>query len=225
MFSCINEEGEGGKSVVEGYVYKVQHPDGEYIFKTDTIPAQEARVYIRYGNERPYSDDMRTGPDGYFKFKYLTKGTYHVFAYSEYQDGLKEEVEEKITVGRDETGRVKDIYVHEGKMYGKYYITGRVMAHYYKNGNMIGSTPAVDERVYIIKKDADVKQFFDDVRVSVNGYFVFEKLPVGEYQIYAVSEDENRILYVKEVHDVTIEEDKENNTVTMANDIIVFKRS
>lgn len=189
LFSCINEEGEGGTAIVQGYIQKVLHPDGEYAEgAVDTIAASEVRVYIRYGDEEPYSDDMRTGPDGFYKFKYLTKGKYTVFAYTEYQNGYKEAVYQTVNVGKKETKTVDDIYVHEGKMYGKYYIKGQLKAKYYKSSGALArdETPVIGERVYIRK--VGIEQPFDDVRTGVDGVFMFEKLPKGKYEIYAVSE-------------------------------------
>ncbi|NDV46667.1 carboxypeptidase regulatory-like domain-containing protein [Paludibacter sp. 221] len=191
LFSCVNQEGEGGTASVDGFVYQVLHPDGgSFNHEKDTIPAQDVRVYIQYGDEKPYSDDMRTGPDGYFKFKYLHKGTYKVFAYTEYQDGFKEAVIETVTVKKGEIGTADDIYIHTGKMYGKTYIRGEIKA---KITSLI-SQPAPGERVYIRKKGAE--QYFDDVRASVDGVFIFEKIEDGEYEIFAFSEADNRVPYI-----------------------------
>ena len=104
---------------MEGYVYKILHPDAEEDLDTDTIDGAEVRVYIQYGEEKPYSDDMRAGPDGFFKFKYLTQGTYTVFAYDEYASGEKEAITQTITIKKGENGRTSDLYINKGKMFGR----------------------------------------------------------------------------------------------------------
>lgn len=45
--------------------------------------AQDARVFIVYGDNEFHDDDTRTGPDGLFKFSWLRKGRYTVYTYSE----------------------------------------------------------------------------------------------------------------------------------------------
>lgn len=193
FISCLSEEGEGGTGSVQGYVYHVLHPDGDYTFKTDTIPASEVRVYIQYGDEKPYSDDMRTGSDGFYKFKYLTKGTYSVFAYSEYPDGPKEAVEQTVTISKGGIAEANMIFIHSGKMLGRHQIKGQLKARYYSSNNSGTITLRQDtigvagERIYIRKKG--VEQPFDDVRTGEDGVFIFEKVPAGAFEVYALSED------------------------------------
>lgn len=225
--SCVTEEGVGGTGSVDGVIYHVIHPDGEYKFTTDTFPAAEMRVYIQYGNDRLYSDDMRAGHDGYFQFKYLTKGTYTVFAYNEYQNGKKEAVTETITIGKGENKSVNDIYIHSGKMYGKYYIKGQVKAKYYKsNGTLVKpETPIIGERVYIRKTGID--QPFDDVRTGLDGNFIFEKITPGDYEIYAVSEisdDRHTEIDPDGRVEITIAENEEENTTEIGT-LVIRKRA
>lgn len=224
LFSCINEEGEGGKAVVEGYLHKVLHPDGEYNFETDTVVGGRADVYIMYGDKKPYGDKMDAGPDGYFRFEYLTKGTYTVFAYSKYPDGSEEAVSKTVTVDRKQTQTV-DLYVHEGKMLGKSLIRGYLHAKYYKNGGLVkDATPVVGERVYIRKKGTD--QFFNDVRTSLDGVFVFEKIPVGVYEIYGVSEDSSdRHTEIDPAGIVEIEVTEEGTEVSIPEPLVIRLRS
>ena len=56
LSSCLNEEGEGGTSVVQGKVYKVYHLNDSYSFEADTFPAAKEDVYIVYGNDDIYGD-------------------------------------------------------------------------------------------------------------------------------------------------------------------------
>ncbi len=222
--SCINEEGEGGTSSVEGYIYKIIHPDGEYSFKTDTFAAGRSDVYIQYGDQRPYGDKMDAGPDGYFKFQYLVEGKYVVFAYNKYPDGHEEAVYDTVYVATGKTASTKNIYIHEGKMFGKSYVKGKILANYYdKNTVVASSVPAVDQRVYIRKKGVSMP--FDDVRAGADGTFVFEKLATGNYEVYGVSEDQDRILYVDPSSIIEVKVTAEGTTVELSNNIIVRLRS
>lgn len=222
--SCINDEGVGGTGSIEGYAYHVFHSDGEFNFKTDTVDAAEVRVYIQYGDEKPYGDDMRTGPDGYFKFKYLRKGRYTVFAYSEYPTGEKEAVTQTITIKNGEVGHTDDLYLHSGKMYGRHQIEGRLRAKYFYSNNSgvitvrEGLVGVPGERIYMRQKDSLYP--FKDVRTGEDGVFVFEKIPVGVYEVYALSEDPySRKSYILDEDDmpglieVTVTE--EDNSVVM----------
>lgn len=76
FISCEKIEGEGGTSTISGKVRVVKLAgDQEYY-------AQEERVYIIYGDDITHSDDVRTNFDGTFRFSYLRKGNYHLYAYS-----------------------------------------------------------------------------------------------------------------------------------------------
>ncbi len=45
-FSCNTDEGIGGSSSIEGYVYNVIHLNDDYSFRTDTFPAAGEKIYI-----------------------------------------------------------------------------------------------------------------------------------------------------------------------------------
>lgn len=86
--ACKKEAGEGGNSTITGrvkvldYDYKIVDGDWEWVL-TKEFYAPEERVYIIYGEDTIHSDDMRTNPDGYYRFEWLRKGTYTIFAYSD----------------------------------------------------------------------------------------------------------------------------------------------
>jgi len=186
LFSCIDEEGEGGISVIEGKVYKVVHPNDVYSFKADTFPASKEDVYIVYGDEPIYGDKMETGNDGFFRFKYLTKGTYNIYAYSTNTDGRKIAVIDTVTVGSGKTVRVDNIYIHEGKSLETSYIKGTVLVKYYDKGFITNLIPAYEIRVYIKAKDA--LYHFDEIRTGINGAFMFQGLNPGEYEVFVLTE-------------------------------------
>jgi len=186
MFSCIDEEGEGGISVIEGKIYKIVHPDDVYSFKADTFPASKEDVYIVYGDEPIYGDKMETGNDGFFRFKYLTKGTYNIYAYNTTPDGRKTAVIDTVTVGSGKTITVDNIYIHEGKSLETSYIKGTVLVKYYDKGFITALTPAYEIRVYIKVKDA--LYHFDEIRTGIDGVFMFQNLDPGEYEVFVLTE-------------------------------------
>lgn len=80
--ACKKEPGEGGRAEIRGMVLRqdvnaVGNPLGA------PYPYQETRVYIVYGDHDFYDDDVRTGPDGKFVFRWLRKGDYTVYTYGE----------------------------------------------------------------------------------------------------------------------------------------------
>lgn len=226
LFSCVNEEGEGGSGAIEGYVYLITHPDGEYNFETDTFPAATVRVGINYGlgGQLKEDDDKRVGPKGYFKFEYLSKGDYVIFAYNEYPSGQLEAVCDTVRVKNGKLSKADTLYIHDGKMFGKSYIKGMVLADYYDGNKLVReNVGASEQRVYIQKKGIEFP--FNDVRAGSDGTFIFEKLPKGEYQIYAVSEDSDRVLYVDESSIINVEITEEGTMVEMPEPIKIKLRS
>lgn len=83
LVGCIKEPGVGGSAIVTGKIYAKDYNalgalTGEYY-------AQNYKVYLIYGNEAgAYDDDINTSYDGSFEFKYLQKGDYELFVYSDY---------------------------------------------------------------------------------------------------------------------------------------------
>lgn len=84
LSSCEKEEGVGGTSTIVGKIYvKEYNSSGD--LKSEYY-APEEDVYIIYGDDDIYSDDFKTNYDGSYRFQYLRKGTYTIFAYSEDED-------------------------------------------------------------------------------------------------------------------------------------------
>ena len=79
--SCSKDEGVGGLATLEGKVF-IQEFNGSGIMVAEYY-APEERVYIVYGNNEIYDDETRTHYDGGFRFEYLRKGIYTIFAYSD----------------------------------------------------------------------------------------------------------------------------------------------
>ena len=187
LVSCNNKEGEGGTGTVQGYVKLVHHPDDDYQLNVDTLNAAKTDVFIVYGDEEFYGDDTETNPDGFYQFEYLTPGNYTVFAYSTLATGEKVAVSETVTLDRGRVAKVPTIYVHDGKAYGTSVIKGRVWAWYFHNNEYRGEGWAYEHRVYL-RKLGEVYHN-DDVRVGVDGYFAFQKVLPGTYEVITYTQD------------------------------------
>lgn len=201
--SCNKDEGLGGSSSVEGYVYNVIHRDDNFSFATDTIPAVKEDVFLIFGdNDDYFGDDVETDKDGFYRFEYLRKGNYIVYAYSQFADGSKEAISQTIHAGSGKN-RADTIFIHTGKAYGTAMIKGTVYAWYYHNGNYRDDGPGTGMRAYI--RHAGEEAFFDDIRV-VNGIFIFQKLLPGNYEIAVETEDKNTEKVDLIIQSVTIKE-------------------
>jgi hypothetical protein len=79
---CAKEPGIGGRAEITGRVMEQHHTNsGNPV--GDPYPRPGHRVYIIYGDGNTHDDDVRTGPDGRFRFAWLRKGTYSVYTVSE----------------------------------------------------------------------------------------------------------------------------------------------
>lgn len=80
--ACKKEPGEGGRAEIRGLVLR-QDVNAVGIPIGDPYPYQDTRVYIVYGDHEYHDDDVRTGPDGKFVFRWLRKGAYTVYTFGE----------------------------------------------------------------------------------------------------------------------------------------------
>jgi len=82
VFSCKKYEGEGGTSSISGKVYVLDYnSDGEL---KGEYYAEKEDVFIIYGNDSEiYDDTFETSYEGSYIFKYLQKGSYKIFVYSD----------------------------------------------------------------------------------------------------------------------------------------------
>lgn len=81
MLSCSKEPGTGGNSTIYGKVY-VKDYNSTFTILEDEYYGQDEDVFLIYGDDRSYSDHVRTSYDGSYEFKYLRPGDYHVYCYS-----------------------------------------------------------------------------------------------------------------------------------------------
>ena len=197
--SCNKDEGLGGSSAIQGYVYNIVYSADNFSFvngnivPTCTIPAAGEKVYIVYGddeNNPVANQDVDANKNGMYHFQYLQKGNYIVYAYSEYPKGLGKEkvpVMQRVKVA-SETAQANPIYIYSGDGYGLSMITGKVMTQYYDKGLPIENPiVAVEHRVYL--KRFGESTLIDDVRVGNEGIFIFTKVPPGKYEVYTTTEE------------------------------------
>ena len=114
LFACSKEPGVGGKSTLSGKVYVIEYSNNTGQPTGDEYYSPEHRVYIRYGGNPFHDDDVRTGPDGLYKFDWLRKGSYTVFAYGECPtcESGQIAVEKSVEIGsNNEVLEVNDIVV------------------------------------------------------------------------------------------------------------------
>ena len=189
--ACNKGPGEGGTGTVQGFVKLVHHPDDDYTLTPDTLVAAKTDVFIIYGDEAYFGDDVETNADGMYQFEYLRPGDYTVFAYSTLASGEKVAVSESVALERGAVVKVPTLYIHDGKAYGTSVVKGRVHAAYYHNGSYRGEGWACEHRVYIRRAGEDIP--FDDTRVGPDGYFAFQKLQPGMYEVYTVTQDFNEV--------------------------------
>lgn len=191
LSACNKGPGEGGTGTVQGFVKLVHHPDDDYTLTPDTMVAAKTDVFIVYGDEAYFGNDAETNANGMYRFEYLRPGNYTVFAYSTLPSGEKVAVSETVELQRGTIANVPTLYIHDGKAYGTSVVKGRVHAAYYHNGSYRGEGWACEHRVYIRRVGDDIP--FDDTRVGPDGYFAFQKLQPGEYEVYTVTQDFNEV--------------------------------
>jgi hypothetical protein len=79
--ACKKKEGYGGKSTIYGKVQERKYDDFGQFENEYYVPEQ--KVYIVFGDNEFYNDEIRTDYTGKFQFSYLYAGSYTVYAYSE----------------------------------------------------------------------------------------------------------------------------------------------
>ncbi len=83
LVSCQKIEGVGGTSTITGKVIMQEIDNQGNVFQE--YGAMKEDVFIIYGSDSTYSDNMNTHYDGSFRFQYLYQGQYTLYTYSECQ--------------------------------------------------------------------------------------------------------------------------------------------
>src|ERR1043165_3959900 len=79
--SCKKAAGPGGRATVKGKVYAYDY-DNTVKYLVSKGYSSGEKVYISYGNHTWIDNNVTTGIDGVFEFRFLTKGHYKVFVNS-----------------------------------------------------------------------------------------------------------------------------------------------
>jgi len=187
--ACKKEEGEGGKATIEGKLYTMLYdPNGKFLKKEE---ARKEDLFIIYGDNTVYDDQMDSDDEGSYKFQYLRKGDYTIFAYSDCNtcpSGI-ESVEIKVEI-KDKKELVEAVDLEVVKNIdlndGSGTVSGIVYMYEYSGPTLIAQYPKPDENVYIIY-DND-QSYFDKTKSGEGGIFQFSDLIEGSYKIYAFSD-------------------------------------
>ncbi len=82
LHSCKKYPGDGGMAAIKGKIY-VREYNESYTQLLDEYYVGGEDVYIIYGDNEIYDDNVETNYDGSFIFKELRKGNYTIFVYTE----------------------------------------------------------------------------------------------------------------------------------------------
>lgn len=187
LFSCSDEEGEGGKSTLWGKVYKVSDngdiavsgsfPNLNCSFVKDTVLAAGEEVYIIYGGSGEiYDDKVKTSSNGCYQFEYLKSGKYKVYVLGDNNTIAMSDA----ILGDDEKVKAKSMYILDGKNTKKCGVVGQVDVEY---ASKDVSAPGVGARIYL-QKQGEVSM--SDSRSDMNGLFSFSKLdPNTTYTVWS----------------------------------------
>ena len=189
LISCSKPSGEGGKGSISGIVSYNRYDHNDKLINTEI--AKEEKVYIVYGENTFFDDDVDSYTDGSYHFEYLRKGHYQIIAFEDCNtcDSEKQEVVYEISLDKNNSEASntnltirKDVAVDDGTGV----ISGRVWTQQYSGLTPIGN-PYIDElqRVYLVY-DTD-SAHFDRVDTDANGYYSFSNLIQGNYTLFAYS--------------------------------------
>ncbi len=103
--ACKKGPGEGGQTSIVGKVWEEKYILSFHDSTKDRW-ASEQDVYIIYGDEVSYGNRTRTGPDGVFEFKYLRKGSYSIYVYSDVSTSSKEAIIKQIDIPKSGTADI-----------------------------------------------------------------------------------------------------------------------
>jgi hypothetical protein len=76
--SCIQEEGIGGNSSIEGVLIEKYYNEDFSVFQFER-PAKGEDVYLQFGSSNLADEDVETSYSGNFKFDYLWQGEYALY--------------------------------------------------------------------------------------------------------------------------------------------------
>lgn len=114
IHACKKGPGEGGRASIRGKVFLTEFNSSG--IPVDSFYVPEHRVYLIYGDDPSFSEEVRTNFDGTYVFEYLLPGDYKVFTYSECKDcsGDVEAVLTPVEInGKKENKELEDLRIAE----------------------------------------------------------------------------------------------------------------
>ena len=82
LSGCEKPAGQGGDATIKGKVW-VEDWDKNFNLLQYEFAGADKDVYIIYGDDVNYGDKISTNNNGEFEFKYLRKGKYKIYVYSD----------------------------------------------------------------------------------------------------------------------------------------------
>ena len=222
--ACEKGAGEGGTSTITGSVI-VQEWDKDFIAKRSEHPARAEDVYIIYGDDDFYGDNVETHYDGTYQFVYLREGKYTIYVYSKDPQNPSDKKIVSTTIeisGRKQTVEVPElVIINDNGADGIYSIQGNVIVEQYSSNfeTKRNEHPAQEVDVYLQRANEDF--YFDRVRTDANGFFKFSDLIEDDYTVFVYSENPELAKEEKSVISQTISV-VSGQTVTGDADPLVF---
>ncbi|MDA3816196.1 MAG: hypothetical protein PF486_02395 [Prolixibacteraceae bacterium] len=229
--SCVQEEGIGGNSSIEGVLVEKYYNKDFTVFQFER-PAKGENVYLQFGNSNLADEDVETSYSGNFKFEYLWNGDYTIYYYSddtslETADDI--EIVHEVSIGKTQSFNIDTLYTYKALDWndGTSKIKGMVRLINYKNestpDNLIikDVTPAQEQEVYLTYNDEDF--YVDRIRTGSDGLFVFPDLIIGKYTVYVYSEDVSGNSTADIVVSVDVEITEMGQVVTIEDELLIEK--
>ncbi len=82
LTGCKKIAGEGGKASITGKIW-IEEWDNNFLVKKYEYDGYDEDVFIIYGDHTSYDDKTSTNFNGQFEFKYLRKGKYKIYVFSD----------------------------------------------------------------------------------------------------------------------------------------------
>lgn len=194
LVSCNKEEGQGGDSTIRGKILQRVF-DEDYKILQSSLPLGNEDVFIVYGSDVSVSDKVETNYDGTFEFKYLQKGSYKIFYYSQDSTGVataKVAVVKEVQLGDGSTTELGDLIKYKTLNVdeGTASIKGKVIVTNHKSNwtDIKDVGPAQDQDVFLVYRDNTAG--YIRARTDYAGNFEFRNLIKGDYIIYVYSDEQ-----------------------------------
>ncbi|MFN3940794.1 MAG: hypothetical protein ACK4IY_09400 [Chitinophagales bacterium] len=98
---CSLGPGEGGTASITGKVKIMEYNSSGILVNEYYAP--DERVYIIYGDGTIQNDEVRTSYEGSYRFNFLRKGDYRIYAYSDCPlcDGQTQAIFTEVTITKN----------------------------------------------------------------------------------------------------------------------------